>query len=113
MASLFTKIANGEIPGKIIHQDDLCFAIQDISPQAPAHFLLIPRKELKSIDEGKPEDQQLLGHLLLTAGQIARQHGLSANGYRLVINTGNHGGQTVSHLHIHILGGRQMSWPPG
>lgn len=113
MASLFTKISKGEIPGKLIHEDEHCFAIQDIKPEAPKHFLLIPRKELTSVASANASDQALLGHLMLTANTIARAHGLDKSGYRLVINTGEDAGQTVPHLHIHILGGRPMRWPPG
>lgn len=113
MASLFTKIANGEIPGTLVHQDDLCFAIRDIQAQAPLHLLIIPRKEITSIATATPEDKAVLGHLLLVAGELARAHGVADGGYRVVINTGTHGGQTVSHLHVHLLAGRQMEWPPG
>jgi histidine triad (HIT) family protein len=113
MASLFTKIINGEIPGKIIHQDEQCFAIADIQPEAPKHFLIIPRKEIRSLDTATPEDEPVLGHLLVTAAEIARQQGIHQDGYRVVINTNKHAGQTVFHLHVHLLGGRQMSWPPG
>ncbi len=111
MATLFTKIINGEIPGKIVHKDEHCAVLVDIQPQAPKHFLVVPVKEIESI--ATAEDKQVLGHLLLTAAQVARDQGFSAGGYRLVINAGKNGGQTVSHLHIHLLGGRQMEWPPG
>jgi histidine triad (HIT) family protein len=113
MATLFTKIIQGQIPGTIVYQDDLCAAIQDIQPQAPQHILLVPKKEIPSITEATKEDQAILGHLLLTAAEIAKRSGVDQSGYRLVINAGEDAGQTVSHLHIHILGGRPMKWPPG
>lgn len=113
MASIFTKIINGEIKGTIVYQDEQCAVLVDIQPQAPKHFLIVPKKEIPSIAEASTHDQQVLGHLLLVAAKIARDQGISENGYRLVINTNSDGGQTVSHLHIHLLGGRQMTWPPG
>ena len=113
MASIFTKILKGEIPGKIIFQDELCAAIADIQPQAPHHILIFPKQELRSVAEAGPADERLLGHLLHVAAEIARTEGFSADGYRLTINTGKHGGQTVDHLHVHLLGGRPMHWPPG
>ncbi len=111
--TLFSKIIAGEIPAKIVYQDDELIAIQDINPQAPVHILLIPVKPLPSIAQAEAEDQALLGRLMLAAKQVAEQTGLAASGYRLVINTGSHGGQTVPHLHVHLLGGRPMTWPPG
>lgn len=113
MPSLFTKILNGEIKGHIVHQDEHCFAIPDIQPQAPIHLLVIPKKEIASISAAEPSDQQVLGHLLLTAKKLAQENGLSEDGYRLVINNGPDAGQSVDHLHIHLIGGRPMSWPPG
>lgn len=113
MASIFTKIMNGEIKSSILYQDDQCFAIQDINAQAPKHILVIPRKEIRSLAEAKNEDQALLGHLLLTAAKIAKDHGISEEGYRIVININDNGGMTVPHIHVHILGGRPLHWPPG
>lgn len=113
MASLFTKIINGEIKGTIVYQDEHCAVINDIQPQAPKHLLVIPKKEIESVASASSEDQMVLGHLLLTAAKVARDQGFAQSGYRLVINTGKNGGQTVSHLHIHLLAGRQMEWPPG
>lgn len=113
MASIFTKILRGEIPGKILHQDEHCAAIVDINPAAPKHILIFPLKEIASLAAAGPEDQAVLGHMMLVAGQIARDQGFGANGYRLVLNTGRDGGQTVSHFHIHLLGGRALTWPPG
>lgn len=113
MASIFTKIIKGEIKGTVVHEDEHCAVLVDIQPQAPKHFLVIPKKEIISVHEAKPEDKALLGHLLLVAAEVARKQGVGERGYRLVINTNQDGGQTVSHLHIHLLAGRQMQWPPG
>ena len=110
--TLFTKIIEGEIPGDFVHRDEHCVAIRDINPQAPVHVLVIPVKPLVGIQSAGAGDQDLLGHLLLTARKIAETEGLHA-GYRLVLNSGDEGGQEVPHLHIHLLGGRQMNWPPG
>lgn len=113
MATLFTKIIKGEIPGQIIFEDSECAVIADIQKQAPQHFLVIPKKELRSVAHASEQDKVLMGHLLLTAAKVARDLGIAETGYRLVINTGMDGGQSVDHLHIHLLGGRPMSWPPG
>jgi histidine triad (HIT) family protein len=110
--TIFSKIVRREIPADIVYEDDLALAFNDIHPQAPTHILLIPKKPLSGLDTASPEDQALLGHLLLTANKVAQQAGLS-KGYRVVINNGYDGGQTVYHLHLHILGDRQMKWPPG
>ena len=110
--TLFEKIVAREIPAKIVHEDDLVLAIRDISPQAPTHVLIFPKKPVPRIGEAKFEDEKLLGHLLLTAAAVAKQLDLQG-GYRLVINNGTDGGETVPHLHCHILGGRHMAWPPG
>jgi histidine triad (HIT) family protein len=111
--TIFKKIIEKEIPAEIVYEDDLCLAFRDISPQAPTHVLLIPKKEIASLSTADPKDHPLLGHLLLKAAEIAQQEGLVENGYRVVINTGNYGGQSVDHLHFHILGGRHLGWPPG
>ncbi len=111
--TLFEKICAKEIPATILHEDDRCVAFRDISPQAPVHVLVIPRKPLPRIGLAEAGDESLLGHLLLTAAQVARSEGLAENGYRLVINNGPDGGEAVPHLHVHLLGGRQMKWPPG
>ncbi len=111
--TIFKKIIEGEIPADIVYEDEHCLAFRDVNPQAPTHILLIPKKEIASMAEAAQEDQNLLGHLLLRAKDIAAQEGLSKNGFRLVINTNEMAGQTVYHLHIHILGGRAMAWPPG
>lgn len=110
--TLFEKIAAREIPASIVYEDDSVVAFRDIQPQAPVHVLVVPRKPIPRIAEASPEDQALLGHLLLKAAHVAASIGL-AGGYRLVINNGRDGGESVPHLHCHILGGRAMEWPPG
>jgi histidine triad (HIT) family protein len=110
--SLFEKIIAREIPAEIIYEDDLVLAIRDIKPQAPTHILIFPKNPVPRIAEAKAEDQNLLGHLLLKAAEVAQKLNLQ-NGYRLVINNGADGGETVPHLHCHILGGRHLDWPPG
>jgi histidine triad (HIT) family protein len=110
--TIFGKIIRREIPANIVYEDDLCLAFRDVAPQAPVHILLIPKKPIVNLATLEPEDQALLGHLMMTASKIAAQEGLE-KGYRLVTNIGEDGGQTVYHLHFHILGGRALSWPPG
>ena len=110
--TLFEKIIAREIPADIVHEDDQCIAIHDIDPQAPVHVLVIPKKPIPRIGEATPEDQALLGHLLLSAARVANQLDLG-NGFRIVVNNGKDGGEAVPHLHIHLLGGRSMQWPPG
>jgi histidine triad (HIT) family protein len=111
--TLFEKIIAREIPAAIVYEDDLVLAIRDINPQAPVHVLIFPKKVVPRIGEAKTDDQQLLGHILLKAAEVADKAGLKKGGYRLVINNGADGGETVPHLHVHILGGRHMAWPPG
>ena len=111
--TLFEKIIAREIPADIVFEDDQCLAFRDISPQAPIHILIIPKKPIARIGAAQADDQSLLGHLLLTAADIARRENIAPTGYRLVINNGPHGGETVPHLHIHLLGGRHLNWPPG
>ncbi len=111
--TVFGKILSGELPADIVYEDEHCLAFRDIHPQAPVHVLVIPRKPLRSLDDAGNADRDLLGHLLLAAARIARQEGIDADGYRVVTNIGPEGGQTVDHLHLHILGGRPMGWPPG
>lgn len=111
--TIFGKIIRKEIPANIVHEDDLCLAFTDITPQAPTHILVIPKKPIPSLAEAESDDKELLGHMLLTVKQIAQQQGLAEDGYRVVINSGNNGGQTVFHLHMHLMGGRSMQWPPG
>jgi histidine triad (HIT) family protein len=110
--NIFLKIAEKKIPAKIVHEDDRCVAFHDVNPQAPVHVLIIPRKVIPTHADVKPEDRELLGHLHLVAAQLAAKLGLSA-GYRLVLNCKEQAGQTVPHLHLHLLGGRPMGWPPG
>lgn len=110
--TLFTRIIEREIPGKIVYEDDRCAAIEDINPQAPVHLLVIPKNPIPRVGEAAAEDEALLGHLLLTAGKVARQAGCG-DGFRVVINHGKQAGETVPHLHIHVLGGRPLTWPPG
>ena len=109
--TIFSKIIKGEIPCEKLHDDDQCIAFNDVSPQAPVHFLVIPKKAIVSLSECMQEDTNLLGHLLFTGSKIARSKNLS--NWRTVINTGEESGQTVFHLHIHFLSGRKMKWPPG
>ena len=111
-ATIFKKIINGEIPADVVFEDELCLAFRDISPQAPTHLLVIPKKEIPSIEDLQDVDQQLAGHLLLVVRKLARDLKLDS-GYRVVVNCGGDGGQTVDHLHFHLLGGRALSWPPG
>ena len=111
--TLFEKIAAREIPAQIVFEDDLVLAIRDINPQAPTHVLIFPKKALPRIAEATSDDHKLLGHLLLKAAEVADKTGLKKGGYRLVINNGADGGETVPHLHCHILGGRHLAWPPG
>jgi histidine triad (HIT) family protein len=111
--TIFKKIIDGEIPANVVYEDDLCLAFHDVSPQAPTHVLLIPKKEVVNVAGLTEEDRALAGHLLLTAGKIARDLGVEESGYRVVANCGKEGGQSVDHLHLHILAGRQLKWPPG
>jgi histidine triad (HIT) family protein len=111
--TLFEKIIAGEIPAEIVYEDDLVVAFRDIKPQAPTHVLIVPRKSIPRLAEATPEDQQILGHLLLKAAEVANQLGLTQSGFRLVFNNGRDAGEAVPHLHCHILGGRHLDWPPG
>lgn len=110
--TIFQRIIDREIPAKIEHEDDLCIVLHDIQPQAPVHLLIIPKKRIPRIGEATASDQATLGHLLLTAGALAKKLHL-AEGFRLVINHGPHGGESVPHLHVHLLAQRQLAWPPG
>jgi histidine triad (HIT) family protein len=111
--TIFEKIIARQIPAKIAHEDDLCLAIHDISPQAPVHVLIIPKQPIPRVGAATPADQAVLGHLLLTAAALAQKLGVAESGYRVVINNGPDGGETVPHLHVHLLGGRPLAWPPG
>lgn len=113
METIFSRIIKREVPAEIVYEDDLCLAFRDINPQAPVHILVIPKKPIENMDGVEKSDGDLIGHLFLTAKDIAAREGLNESGYRLVLNNGEDAGQTVFHLHIHILGGRIMSWPPG
>ncbi|MFK8068350.1 MAG: histidine triad nucleotide-binding protein [Gammaproteobacteria bacterium] len=110
--TIFSKIINREIPAEILYEDDLCLAFNDVNPQAPMHFLIIPKKPIVKVSDAEQTDQNLLGHLLLKAGEIAADQGYADN-FRLVANNGEGAGQTVFHLHIHVLAGRPLNWPPG
>jgi histidine triad (HIT) family protein len=109
--TIFGRILNGEIPCQEVYSDAQCLAFRDVNPQAPVHVLVIPRKPIPSLAEAGPEDQELLGHLLLVAARVAGLEGMT--GWRTVINSGAEAGQTVFHLHVHVIGGRPMTWPPG
>ena len=111
--TIFQKIIDREIPAKLAHEDELCIAIHDISQQAPVHVLIIPKKLIPRVGEAAAGDQAVLGHLLLTAAALARKLGIAESGYRIVINNGRDGGETVPHLHVHLLGQRPLAWPPG
>ncbi len=111
--TIFKKILNGEIPAEVVHDDADCLAFRDVNPQAPVHILVIPKKEIANLADTEPDDKRLLGHLLLKVAQVARSQGLDKEGYRVVVNTGRNGGQSVDHLHFHLLGGRSLTWPPG
>ncbi|KAG0728276.1 Histidine triad nucleotide-binding protein 1 [Chionoecetes opilio] len=110
--TIFGKILRGDIPTKFIYEDDQCVAFNDVAPQSPVHFLVIPRKPLPTLADAEQGDQKLLGHLLLVARRVAKEQGLE-KGFRVVVNNGQEGAQSVYHLHLHVLGGRQMEWPPG
>ncbi len=110
--SIFAKIIAREIPADIVYEDDLCLAFRDISPKAPTHILIIPKKPIVSLADLTPEDETIVGRCVIVASQVAKQQNLD-NGCRLVVNCGNDGGQEVPHLHFHLLGGRKMTWPPG
>lgn len=111
--TLFERIRDREVPATIVHEDEHCLAFRDIAPQAPVHILVVPRKAITRIETAATTDREVLGHLLLAAARIARTEGISESGYRLVINNGADGGEAVPHLHVHLLGGRKLDWPPG
>jgi histidine triad (HIT) family protein len=111
--TLFEKISAREIPATIVYEDELVLAFRDIKPQAPVHVLIVPKKPITRIAEATPEDHKVLGHLLLKAAEVATSLGLSQSGFRLVFNNGPDAGEAVPHLHCHIIGGRQLGWPPG
>jgi histidine triad (HIT) family protein len=110
---IFCKVVSGAIPAERVYEDDVCLAFNDIEPQAPVHLLVVPKTHVNSLDKATNAEKGLLGHLMLASAQIARKQGFAEDGYRVVINTNSDGGQTVFHLHIHILAGRQFIFPPG
>ncbi|KAM9367555.1 adenosine 5'-monophosphoramidase HINT2 [Phaethornis superciliosus] len=110
--TIFSKIIDRSVPATILYEDEKCLVFRDVAPQAPTHFLVIPKRPIPRISRVGPQDTELLGHLLVVAARTAQAEGL-ADGYRVVINDGKHGAQSVYHLHLHVLGGRQLSWPPG
>ncbi len=114
MPTIFSQIIDREIPADIVYEDDICIAFKDVSPQAPVHVLLIPKTEIASLNDLKAgQHEGVMGHLMVKVPEIASKAGISDDGYRIVANTGKNGGQTVFHIHIHILGGRELEWPPG
>ena len=110
---LFCKILAGEIPSTEVYSDERCYAFDDVNPQAPTHTLIIPREHIAHLNELTSDHEAVMGHLMVVASEVAKRKGLQEDGYRLVMNAGEHGGQSVYHLHLHVLGGRQLSWPPG
>ena len=111
--NIFAKIIRKEIPAQIVFEDERVLAFRDVDPKAPIHVLIVPKKDIARVSEAKAEDEALLGHLLMVAAEVARKEGIDGSGYRLVINKGAHAGETVPHLHLHLIGGRPMEWPPG
>jgi histidine triad (HIT) family protein len=110
---IFCKIVAGEIPASVVYQDELVLAIRDLNPAASTHVLILPKQHVESVNDAAPENETLFGHLFSVARKIAEQEGVSTDGYRVVVNTGKNGGQSVPHLHMHVLGGRALTWPPG
>ena len=113
MSTIFSKIINKEIHADILFENDKILAFRDISPQAPVHFLVIPKKEIRTINDLNEEDKSLIGELFIVAKEIAKKEGISEKGYRTIFNCNEYGGQTVYHIHLHVLGGRLLEWPPG
>ena len=111
--TIFQKIIDREIPADIVFEDDICIAFRDIAPQAPVHCLVVPKKHIQRLSEASTSDKEILGHLLLIAAKVAQIMGIDKTGFRTVINCGKDGGETVPHLHVHVLGGRSLQWPPG
>lgn len=111
--TIFTKIINKEIPAEILYEDDEVLAFNDVSPQAPVHFLVIPKTTIKTINDIQPNQAELIGKMTLVAQKLAKEQGVADDGYRLVMNCNDNGGQTVFHIHMHVLGGRALGWPPG
>ena len=111
--NVFARILRREIPADIVHEDERCLAFRDVSPQAPTHVLVIPKRAIAKLGDASQSDRELLGHLLLVAAEVARREGLDEKGFRVVVNNGAGAGQSVFHLHVHVLGGRELRWPPG
>lgn len=111
--TIFERVIAGEFGTKFLYEDDTVVAFRDLNPQAPVHALVVPRRALPGISHATPEDEALLGHVMAVAAEVARREGIAGGGYRLVINDGTNGGQTVPHLHVHVLGARPLAWPPG
>ncbi len=112
-SNVFARILRGEIPAQVLHEDERCLAFRDVMPMAPTHFLVIPKHPVARLIDATPADAELLGHLLLVAGRVAGQLGVADDGFRVVVNNGAGAGQTVFHLHVHVLAGRPLGWPPG
>ena len=110
--TIFDKIIRKEVPAQIVYEDELCLAFKDINPQAPLHLLIIPKQQIATVNDIDLAQRELVGHLFYAAGKIAKEHGVADDGYRLVLNCNNHGGQTVYHIHVHMLAGKPMGWPP-
>ena len=113
MSTIFSKIINKEIPAEIVYEDDELLAFNDINPQAPVHILIIPKKEIKTLNDIQIKDKDILGKMILLAKNLAKKHNIDESGYRTVFNCNDDGGQTVFHIHLHLIGGRSLSWPPG
>ena len=113
MSTIFSKIINKEIPAEIVYEDDELLAFNDINPKAPVHILIIPKKEIKTLNDVQIEDKDILGKMILLAKDLAKKHKIDESGYRTVFNCNDDGGQTVFHIHLHLIGGRSLSWPPG
>lgn len=111
--NVFARILRQEIPAEVLHEDEHCMAFRDVTPQAPTHFLVIPKRDIATLSDATSDDKNLLGHLLVTAAEVAKQLGVAEGGSRIVINNGAGAGQTVFHLHVHVLAGRELAWPPG
>ena len=111
--NVFARILRKEIPAKVLHEDEQCLAFQDAAPQAPTHFLVVPKQAMVSLLDAKASDRAMLGHLLWTAAEVARKLGVADDGFRIVINNGKRASQSVLHLHVHVLAGRDLKWPPG
>ena len=113
MSTIFSKIINKEIPAEIVYENDELLAFNDINPQAPVHILIIPKKEIKTLNDIKSEDQEIMGKMMFLAKGLAKENNIDKSGYRTIFNCNDDGGQTVFHIHLHLIGGRSLNWPPG